>query len=87
MLSSSISDYTTGYNLIKIDILKKINLKKINSRGYSFLAELKYKIYKIDNNVVEIPITFNDRKFGKSKLPKSTIPATLILPFKLKNNK
>jgi dolichol-phosphate mannosyltransferase len=48
--------------------LEKIGLEDVVSRGYSFQIEMKYKTFKKDCNIVEIPIVFPDRKKGQSKM-------------------
>jgi dolichol-phosphate mannosyltransferase len=84
ILSDKISDYTGGYNMYSVDLIKKIDLSHIESKGYGFLIELKYKASRKANGVHQIPIVFNDRTHGKSKIPKNTIIKNLILVPKLK---
>ncbi len=87
VLRTGIKDYTTGFNIIDCDDLKKINLDEISSKGYCFQIELKYKLHTLRKKTSEIPIVFKDRRIGHSKLPKSTIISTLYLPIKLIVNK
>tara|TARA_B100001057_G_scaffold138141_1_gene137773 strand:+ start:579 stop:752 length:174 start_codon:yes stop_codon:yes gene_type:complete len=46
------------------------NLKKINSKRYSFFIETIYQINKFNYKSFEVPIIFATRKQGKSKIPK-----------------
>jgi Glycosyltransferases involved in cell wall biogenesis len=41
---------------------------KIRSKGYSFFEEILFLLHRGGANMVEIPITFVDRKFGRSKI-------------------
>ena len=77
----SINDCTGGFKCINVDILKKINLEKINSQGYSFQIELNYLAYCNNYKIKEIPIIFKDRKYGNSKMSKRIIfEAIYIVP-------
>ncbi|USN95905.1 MAG: polyprenol monophosphomannose synthase [Candidatus Nomurabacteria bacterium] len=84
VLNNKISDYTGGYNLYSRDLLSKIDLNSINSTGYGFLIELKYKALQNCISAKQIPINFRDRQHGKSKIPKNTLIKNLILVPKLK---
>ena len=53
-------------------------LNKIKAGGYSFFMGTIYKL-KLDNvRMIEIPIIFDDRHYGKSKIPKIEIFRTLF---------
>ena len=41
---------------------------EIRSKGYSFFEEILFLLHRGGANMVEIPITFADRKFGRSKI-------------------
>ncbi len=66
----SIYDCTGGFKCFDIKILKSIDLKKINSQGYSFQIEMNYRSYVKNFKIKEIPIIFTDRTIGKSKMSK-----------------
>jgi dolichol-phosphate mannosyltransferase len=83
MLGSVFSDYTGGYNMISWNLLKKLNISKLNNLGYGFLIVLKFNSSNLSRNISEIPIIFYDRKFGVSKIPLSTIAVTFCLVIKL----
>lgn len=68
ILNCPIKDLTGGFNGWKRETLKKINLDKIISKGYLFQVEMKYKAYKSKAKIIEIPIIFEQRKHGKSKM-------------------
>ena len=77
----SINDCTGGFKCINVDILKKINLEKINSEGYSFQIELNYLAFCNNYKIKEIAIIFKDRKYGDSKMSKRIIfEAMYIVP-------
>ena len=82
-----IHDLTSGFKCIKIEVLKSIDLNKINSEGYSFQIEINFLCSNKNFKISEIPIIFFDRTVGQSKMSKKIIlEAILKVPmFKLKN--
>ncbi|MGE4133635.1 MAG: polyprenol monophosphomannose synthase, partial [Bdellovibrionales bacterium] len=61
-------DWTGGFNGWKASTLQKIGLDSVRSEGYSFQIELKYRALKLGFNGIEIPIVFEDRRVGQSKM-------------------
>ena len=49
-------------------LAQHISQKQIRSKGYSFFEEILFLLHRGGAKMVEIPITFTDRKFGKSKI-------------------
>lgn len=68
ILNCPIRDFTGGYNMWRKTTLEKIGFESIVSRAYSFQIEMKYKAYRSQCRIVEIPIIFPDRKKGQSKM-------------------
>lgn len=64
----SVHDWTGGFNCWRKEVLQKINLSTIQSNGYSFQIELKYKALKNGYKIIETPIIFEDRRVGQSKM-------------------
>jgi dolichol-phosphate mannosyltransferase len=83
-LNKRISDYTGGFNMYRSKLLEEIGLDTIESTGYGFLIELKYKASKKAESISQVPIIFRDRQHGKSKIPKSTLIKNLLLVQKLR---
>lgn len=67
----SIKDTTAGFKCYKRNVLETINLDEIKFIGYAFQIEMKYTAIKKGFKVVEVPITFIDRKEGVSKMSTS----------------
>jgi len=63
-----ITDPTGGFKCYRSDVLKAIDLDSIVSNGYSFQIEMKYNAWLKGFRIVEIPITFVDRRSGYSKM-------------------
>lgn len=83
LLHKGISDWTTGYNCIRASILKRVNLDEIDLSGYAFIVGIKYFLIKIGASAKEIPIIFEARRGGESKLSHHIISEGIIAPWKL----
>jgi dolichol-phosphate mannosyltransferase len=68
ILGYPINDWTGGFNSWNQKVLRKIGLDQVTSNGYSFQIELKYKACKNGFTFQEVPIVFEDRRVGKSKM-------------------
>lgn len=68
ILGFPVSDFTGGFNAWKSQVLNSIDLPTVRSNGYSFQIELKYRALKKGFKGVEVPILFEDRRAGQSKM-------------------
>jgi dolichol-phosphate mannosyltransferase len=68
LLSLGVKDSTAGFRVYKTSAIKKLNLGNIKSEGYCFQIEMTREMKKIDGVISEVPITFVERQFGKSKM-------------------
>jgi dolichol-phosphate mannosyltransferase len=68
LLSLGVKDSTAGFRVYKTSAIKKLNLCNIKSEGYCFQIEMTREMKKIDGVISEVPITFVERQFGKSKM-------------------
>jgi dolichol-phosphate mannosyltransferase len=84
LLGLKAKDVTAGFRCFNSEVLKTLNLDEINSDGYAFQEELLYKTQKADFTITEIPVTFVDRREGKSKLSKKDIVEFFLIIFKLR---
>ena len=78
LLRSSLNEHTTsyrGFNLVK---LKSFNLNLVKSSGYSFFMGTIHLLKLKNVSMCEIPIIFNDRIHGVSKIPKIEIFRTIF---------
>ncbi len=87
ILNCPINDLTGGFNGWSKKIIEKIDLDTIISKGYSFQIEMKYKAYKNKAKIIEFPIVFEDRKFGKSKMSKTIFFEALLNILKIRFSK
>ena len=68
ILGFPLQDWTGGFNAWRRNTLLSIDLDNIRSEGYSFQIELKYRSLKKGLKGIEVPIVFEDRRVGKSKM-------------------
>ena len=79
-----IKDVTAGFMCYKVDALKQIDLDSVKSNGYSFQIEMKFRMWKKNFKLLEIPIVFIDRRAGVSKMSKNIVYEAAFLVWKLK---
>jgi dolichol-phosphate mannosyltransferase len=68
-----IKDPTAGFVCYRSKVLETIELSTIHFVGYAFQIEMKYAAWKLGFTIREIPITFQDRTLGTSKMNKGII--------------
>lgn len=68
ILGLRIRDMTAGFKLWRREALLEIGLQDVRSNGYSFQVEMAYLCERRGYRLVEIPIHFEDRRIGHSKL-------------------
>ena len=73
-----VKDPTAGFVCYKSDVLEAIDLSKVNFVGYAFQIGMKFIAWKLGFRIVEVPITFQDRKTGVSKMSKGIILEGII---------
>jgi dolichol-phosphate mannosyltransferase len=68
-----IRDPTAGFKCFHRRVLETIDLDAIASRGYAFQIETTYRALRAGFVVLEIPISFADRKHGGSKMSRGIV--------------
>jgi dolichol-phosphate mannosyltransferase len=68
VLGVPVRDLTGGFKCFRRVVLETIDLDAIAARGYGFQIEGTYRALLAGFRVVEIPITFVDRRVGESKM-------------------
>ena len=61
-------DATAGFKCWRASALRRMDLSSIHSNGYIFQVEMCYVAEKIGLRIREIPIYFEDRRVGQSKM-------------------
>jgi dolichol-phosphate mannosyltransferase len=68
MLGVKVRDLTTGYRCVGRRVLEAVEPSTLRSQGYVFNIELTYRALLAGFSVKEIPIRFQDRQEGESKM-------------------
>jgi len=84
MLGLKARDCTAGFRCYRRDVLQAIPLDQIFSSGYSFLIEMVYKCQKLDFRIGEVPIIFENRQRGASKISRLEILLAIYTIFRLR---
>jgi dolichol-phosphate mannosyltransferase len=84
ILKLRIRDATAGFKIWRADVLAQINLHGLRSNGYSFQVETNYRCTNLGYVAVEVPIHFDERLTGKSKMGVTDKWESMRLPFILR---
>ncbi|MGB3715500.1 MAG: polyprenol monophosphomannose synthase [Candidatus Promineifilaceae bacterium] len=68
IMNLKVKDATSGFKCWRASALQRINLDAIKSNGYSFQFEMAFLAERLGYRIVEIPIYFEDRRIGRSKM-------------------
>jgi len=77
-LGIGIHDITAGYRAYRRDVLQKIDLDHVDSKGYCFQIDLTWRAITNGFVVAEVPITFTERELGVSKMSGSNIREAVV---------
>jgi dolichol-phosphate mannosyltransferase len=78
MLGVDVHDITAGYRAYRREVLEKIDLSAVDSKGYGFQVDLTWRSINNGFTVAEVPITFAEREYGESKMDGSTIREAIV---------
>ncbi len=67
-LGLGVKDATSGFRVYSRSVLEAIDLESIRTNGYAFQVEMTYRTARLGFEIQELPITFTDRRVGKSKM-------------------
>jgi dolichol-phosphate mannosyltransferase len=73
------TDPTGGFNGYRNEMLKQLELRRVDSKGYSFQIEMKHLAWKSGFRWMEFPIVFTERRHGRSKMSTGIIREALRL--------
>ena len=87
VLGINCDEFTSSYRGFNLNLLKNFDINDISSKGYSFFMETICLLDSTGYDIKQIPIKFDDRSKGVSKIPKVEIFRTLKNLFLLKFKK
>jgi len=79
VLGLQVRDATAGFRCYAASMLSRLDLVGITADGYGFQIEMAYNVARLGGRIVEVPITFNDRERGTSKMSSRIVVEALFL--------
>jgi dolichol-phosphate mannosyltransferase len=73
ILGLAVRDLTGGFKCFHREVLEAIDLETVQCSGYAFQIELTYRAIKKGFRVAELPIVFEDRRVGRSKMSRRIV--------------
>lgn len=73
LLGLAVQDPTSGFKCYRREVLERIDLDRIASKGYAFQIETVYRAIRAGFRVEEVPITFSERELGGSKMSRTIV--------------
>jgi dolichol-phosphate mannosyltransferase len=78
LLGVPIRDLTGGFKCFRREVLERVNLDAVGSKGYAFQIEVTYRAIRAGFEVVEVPIVFADRTHGHSKMSRTIVLEAVV---------
>jgi dolichol-phosphate mannosyltransferase len=79
MLGTKINDMTSGFRAFRVEFLKTLELEGVAARGYGFQVEMALRTHRAGGRIIEVPIVFIERNFGRSKMTTAIVLEALWL--------
>ncbi|WP_344941985.1 polyprenol monophosphomannose synthase [Sphaerisporangium flaviroseum] len=86
LLRMRIRDVTAGFKIWRRQTLRSIDVAGITSNGYAFQVEMNYRTVRCGLKIVEVPIRFEERRDGHSKMNLGVQVESALMPFKLRRH-
>lgn len=83
-LGIRIRDVSSGYRCFRKEVFEKVDLDDMISAGPAIVLEILYKVCLNGFSVKEVPIIFEDRRQGQTKLDTITLLETLVMVLRLR---
>jgi dolichol-phosphate mannosyltransferase len=80
-------DTTSGFRCYTRRALRRLLEGRVAAEGYAFLVEAVYHSHREGLSITEVPITFTDRREGKSKMSRGVIFESVLMPWRLRFSK
>jgi len=87
ILALPVKDLTGGFKCFHRKVLEKIDLDAVKSNGYSFQIEMTYRAFLQDFTIKELPIIFEERATGASKMSFKIFVEAILMVWKLRAKK
>ena len=81
VLGRALHDWTSSFRCYRVEMLKQLPLDRFKSDGYAFAEEMLFECYFRGFRAVEVPITFIERRAGRSKIDRREVFAAVYRLF------
>ncbi|WP_431681023.1 polyprenol monophosphomannose synthase [Kitasatospora sp. KL5] len=83
ILRLQVKDATAGFKAWKAEALRAIDPESVHSNGYSFQVEMNHRVVRRGLRIAEVPIRFEERVKGASKMSFGVQVESALAPWKL----
>ncbi|NIH88390.1 polyprenol monophosphomannose synthase [Amycolatopsis granulosa] len=83
ILRLRVKDATAGFKAWRAETLRRIDIATVRSNGYAFQVEMNYRTVRQGLRIAEIPIRFEERAEGVSKMSLAVQLESALMPWKL----
>ena len=73
-----LADATGGYRAARAELIDRLPFDDVASQGYCFQVDWAWRAVRDGARVTEVPITFTERAFGRSKMSGSIVREALV---------
>ena len=73
-----LADATGGFRAVHGELVDRLPFDDVASQGYCFQVDWAWRAVRAGARVVEVPITFTERTFGRSKMSRSIVQEALV---------
>ncbi len=73
-----LADATGGFRAVRGELVDRLPFDDVASQGYCFQVDWAWRAVRAGARVVEVPITFTERTFGRSKMSRSIVQEALV---------
>jgi dolichol-phosphate mannosyltransferase len=68
LLRLPVRDTSGAFRAYRVEKLREVRLEDVRASGYAYLEELLWLLHRAGATFVEVPITFEQRRAGESKI-------------------
>ncbi|NLU81183.1 polyprenol monophosphomannose synthase [Rhodococcus sp. HNM0569] len=84
ILRLGVKDATAGFKAWRASTLRAIDVASVESNGYSFQVEMNYRVTERGMRIAEVPIRFEERSEGVSKMSFAVQLESALVPWRLR---
>jgi dolichol-phosphate mannosyltransferase len=83
MVGPHVRDWTSGFKCYRREVLAALSFEDIVSEGYAFQVEILFHCHRAGWTLREVPITFVDRRLGRTKMSRREVYEAMATLFRI----